>query len=80
MFGRLIAEIHFSPQSNRASALPHTRSLLFLSAPEEQGGQVFAASFIIPWLGAGVITVNSVVLGGKMFVHPPAIVFAADCL
>lgn len=40
--------------------------MLFLGADDKSKGLIFAASFIIPWLGAGVVTANSVLLGGKI--------------
>ena len=40
--------------------------MLFTGANDTSKGAVFAASFIIPWLGAGVVTANSALLGGKI--------------
>eukprot|EP01122_Echinamoeba_exundans_P007118 TRINITY_DN2117_c0_g1_i1.p1 TRINITY_DN2117_c0_g1~~TRINITY_DN2117_c0_g1_i1.p1 ORF type:complete len:122 (-),score=23.62 TRINITY_DN2117_c0_g1_i1:836-1201(-) len=40
--------------------------MLFLGADDKSKGLIFAAAFIIPWLGAGVVTLNSVLLGGKI--------------
>jgi hypothetical protein len=52
------------PQTDQFSL--SSRSMLFLGADDQSKGLIFAASFIIPWLGAGVVTANSVLLGGKI--------------
>ena len=40
-------------------------SLLASEAPESQAPLVFATVFVIVWVGAGVVTVNAVLLGGN---------------
>ncbi|KAI8848732.1 hypothetical protein BC829DRAFT_425436 [Chytridium lagenaria] len=39
---------------------------LALTAPSDQASQVFTTIFVIVWFGAGVVTVNSQLLGGKL--------------
>ena len=36
------------------------------SAKDDQTALVFAAVFVIVWVGAGVVTLNAALLGGKM--------------
>lgn len=42
-------------------------SLLGLKAPNDQAPLVFAGVFVIIWCGAGVVTVNGKLLGGKLY-------------
>jgi hypothetical protein len=46
--------------------------MLSISAPAGQTALVFAAVFVIVWVGAAVVTINAQLLGGKMYVicHP----------
>jgi hypothetical protein len=44
--------------------------MLALRATDEQSALVFSSVFFIVWCGAGVITVNSQLLGGKLYVTP----------
>ena len=39
---------------------------LSLTAPSDQGSSVFAGVFVIVWVGAGVVTLNSKLLGGTL--------------
>jgi hypothetical protein len=41
-------------------------SSLSLSAPSSQSALIFAAVFVIVWVGAGVITLNAALLGGNI--------------
>lgn len=45
------------------------KSLLSITAPEDQGALVFAAVFFVVWFGAAVVTLNAQLLGGTMYVH-----------
>eukprot|EP00638_Chattonella_subsalsa_P006823 CAMPEP_0117748330 /NCGR_PEP_ID=MMETSP0947-20121206/9035_1 /TAXON_ID=44440 /ORGANISM="Chattonella subsalsa, Strain CCMP2191" /LENGTH=195 /DNA_ID=CAMNT_0005565939 /DNA_START=70 /DNA_END=660 /DNA_ORIENTATION=- len=40
--------------------------LLCLTAPEEQAALVFAAVFVVVWVGAAVVTLNAQLLGGNI--------------
>ena len=44
-------------------------SVLASEAPEAQAPLVFATVFVIVWVGAGVVTVNALLLGGTMYVN-----------
>eukprot|EP01105_Mastigella_eilhardi_P006868 TRINITY_DN18378_c0_g1_i1.p1 TRINITY_DN18378_c0_g1~~TRINITY_DN18378_c0_g1_i1.p1 ORF type:complete len:225 (-),score=71.45 TRINITY_DN18378_c0_g1_i1:98-772(-) len=39
---------------------------LSLTAPEKQASLVFSLVFVVVWLGAGIVTFNAAVLGGKI--------------
>ncbi|KAJ3090298.1 Yip1 member 6 [Quaeritorhiza haematococci] len=39
---------------------------LSITAPENQSGNVFTGIFVIVWCGAGIVTLNSKLLGGKL--------------
>ncbi|RKO89707.1 hypothetical protein BDK51DRAFT_1791, partial [Blyttiomyces helicus] len=39
---------------------------LSLTAPDGQSSKMFTTIFVVVWCGAGVVTVNSKLLGGKM--------------
>ena len=41
-------------------------SSLSFSAPPDQSAAIFAAVFVIVWLGAAAVTLNAVLLGGKV--------------
>jgi len=45
-------------------------SLLSLTAPHGQSSLVFAIVFVFIWIGAILVALNAVLLGGKMFVSP----------
>ena len=40
--------------------------ILSWNAPEEQKALVFAAVFVIVWLGSAVVTLNALLLGGNL--------------
>lgn len=42
--------------------------MLSFTAPPEQGALVFAAVFVVVWVGAAVVTLNAQLLGGTMYV------------
>jgi hypothetical protein len=41
-------------------------SRLSMTAPSDQSTTVFTGVFVVIWCGAGMVTVNSKLLGGKM--------------
>jgi len=41
--------------------------MLSINAPKGQSAIVFSGVFVIIWCGAAVVTLNSKLLGGKMF-------------
>jgi hypothetical protein len=45
--------------------------MLSISAPPGQTALVFAAVFVIVWLGAAIVTLNAQLLGGTMYCPPP---------
>jgi hypothetical protein len=49
-------------------ALIALHRMLSISAPAGQTALVFAAVFVIVWVGAAVVTINAQLLGGKMYV------------
>jgi len=43
---------------------------LSLTAPNDQAALVFAAVFVIVWVGAFFVTINALLLGGNMYATP----------
>ena len=40
-----------------------------MNAPDDQKALVFAAVFVIVWLGSAIVTVNALLLGGNLYVR-----------